>query len=104
MDRSYQLLSIQRSFLGNVRPDLRAVIIDHSIKNSFHVKVILDHEPTEDDHDFYSAALAEFCANISFNQETKYQEEIIFSNQDFKYLISEGQSFAFMRYEPSLGY
>lgn len=94
-----QLLSIQRALLGSVRSDLRVVILDFSEANTYSVQFVLDHEPSDDDIDFYSAAATEFCSDISFRDDTKYREEVVYSNSSFKDMISEKQRFVYCRFE-----
>lgn len=90
------LAAIQKSMLGYVRSDLRAVLLSITA-NYINIKFVLDHDPTEEDSDFYSEALLDFAANIP--SYFVLNENFIYSNLPNFQLSSENEIFVFLRYE-----
>ena len=62
---AYALLSIQRALLGNVTPELRAVIVDASTEeNLLYVHFYYDGEVSEKLIDLWECAITEACADL----------------------------------------
>ena len=92
------LLSLQRSLLGCVRPDLRAVLLNHS-GSRIAISFILDHKPSKDDIEFYSEALIDFYADFSISKDIQISELFFESDKPYYELNNKKEVFAYLRYE-----
>ncbi|NQZ74943.1 MAG: hypothetical protein HRT61_02375 [Ekhidna sp.] len=98
--KDHILLSLQKSLLGYVRNDLRAVTLSYS-SSELIIRFVLDHEPSSEDRDFYSEALLDFYADIVTGKEPAVKEEILHSKSSSPELLNSNDVFVFLRYEPN---
>lgn len=92
------LLSLQRSLLGYIRPDLRAVLLKNS-NTEITITFILDHDPSIEDEDFYSESLLDFVSDFPINASIKINERFIYSTNSSSVLVEKDEIFVFLRYE-----
>lgn len=95
------LLSLHRSLLGYVRPDLRAILVTNE-DEKITITFILDHMPSLEDKDFYSESLLDFASDFPINTSIKIDENFIYSDVPSHKLGGKQDTVAYLRYEPPL--
>ena len=94
------LLSLQRSLLGYVRPDLRAVLLRNGTEERrITLTFVLYHLPTAEDKDFYSELLLDFVSDFPTNSSIEIDERVIYSSNASHLLASENDVLAYLRSE-----
>ena len=70
------------ALIGEIYPEIRAIVVGFSEENELLIRYYLDREPIEDDYDSVDMLISEVLANTSSASEiTYYKGECIFSKE-----------------------
>ncbi|TGO01946.1 colicin [Candidatus Thiomargarita nelsonii] len=96
------ILWVWQSLIGEIYPEIRAIVLRYDVANNLLIRYYLDREPTEDDFDSLDCVITNILAHTSSNEEIKdVKEEAVFSRKRLADLdLLNGLVYARKEYSP----
>lgn len=75
------ILWVWQSLIGEIYPEIRAIVLRYDSKNNLLIRYYLDREPIEEDYDSLECVVTNVLAHTSSNDEIKdVKEEAFYSS------------------------